>query len=379
MKILHLIDSGGLYGAERVMLQLALESQRRGHEIVLGTMIAPGERDSPLASAGAALGLPVVTLEMPNGLSPKRLRAVRALVEEQAADIVHSHGYKANIFAALLGTRPQRAATVATLHGWTSNGGFNKLALYEHVERFLLPRIDRVVAVSPLIATRLRRLERSGRVQLIWNALPDLGPAPLDAALLDFCGQGSTVVAIGRLSPEKGFCLLLEAFRTVRVRETNARLVIIGDGPERATLERMVDEMHLREVVALPGYRENAAAYLDKASVFALSSLTEGLPLVLLEAMSRGVAVVATRVGAVPEVLREGECGTLVPAGDVPALADAIGAAMQASPARSEMIRAARSAVAERHSPARMVDGYEACYAAARARASNELPAAIVR
>ena len=145
------------------------------------------------------------------------------------------------------------------------------------------------------------------------------------------------VLGAGRLHPQKDFATLLRAFARVRAR-TAARLVILGEGEERAALETLARELGIAADVALPGYTANPYAWLVRARVFALSSRWEGLANVLVEALACGTPVVSTRCPGSTEVLGEGAHGRLVEVGDDEALADAIAATLE-SPADPEALR----------------------------------------
>ena len=147
MRILHLIHSEGVYGAESILLYLAREQQQRGHEPFIGSIRDPGTAETPFEALARARGLVVVPIRIAPRPTPgvvgSLLRTVRAL----APDVLHSHGYKANI---LLGPIPRRrrGAMLATLHGWTNTRRFSRMWLYEHLDRLALRRLDAVVVVA---------------------------------------------------------------------------------------------------------------------------------------------------------------------------------------------------------------------------------------
>ena len=155
------------------------------------------------------------------------------------------------------------------------------------------------------------------------------GTAPVPSALAEFVFQAPTFVAIGRLSPEKGFELLIEAF--ARANSSNGevhRLLIVGEGPERSRLERQIVAFGLQRSVLLAGYVQGADRLLEHAAAFVMSSYTEGMPLVLLEAMQWPVPILATSVGGIPEILGTDACGMLVAPNDLPALVKGLGMLM---------------------------------------------------
>lgn len=133
------------------------------------------------------------------------------------------------------------------------------------------------------------------------------------------------IISVGRLSPVKNFSLLINAFNLVHQSNPRANLLILGEGSEREKLEKLVHELQLENFVSMPGFKENPMAYISRANVFALSSISEGFGNVLVEALACGCPVVSTDCPSGPrEILNDGEFGYLVPVGDSEAMADAI-------------------------------------------------------
>jgi glycosyltransferase involved in cell wall biosynthesis len=142
--------------------------------------------------------------------------------------------------------------------------------------------------------------------------------------IVEFCQRGFTLGSIGRLSDEKGFNFLIEALHALRQRGADVRLVIIGEGSQRPVLEKQISALGIDDYVSLSGYVRNAKQMIACFDVFVIPSLTEGLPISLLEAMQAQVPVVATAVGGMPEVLDHGRAGVLVDPGEPISLADEI-------------------------------------------------------
>jgi glycosyltransferase involved in cell wall biosynthesis len=335
LRVLHVIDSAGLYGAERVILELASELQTLGHASVIVSIGLPGSEEKPLERAARERGLQLRLVRMAAGPSLAGMLRLVRLIRDERADIVHAHGYKPDILLGFLPRWVRFAPLVATVHGYTYVGGLSRMALYCWLDRAALRRADSVVFVHHGMTAMpgfSRVQERRRRV--IENGIPLASDSPtfsatetstLDEEIVRFCGQGSVVVgAMGRLSREKGFDALVRALAEVVRDRSDVVGLILGEGEQRAMLERLVDDLGLRGRLLMPGYRSNATDYLRLFDVFALPSLTEGLPIVLLEAMQAGVPVVATRVGGVPSVLDDGRGGLLVDPGDWRALASAM-------------------------------------------------------
>ena len=339
MIVAHLTSSGFYGGPERQMLGLALGLPDRFRT----TFLLFAERGASRAFADQIRehGQEVVTLDhnMP------RLRAatleLAGLLPRLGIDVLCCHGYKAD----LLGRPAARRAGVPVLsvsRGWTAETP--RVRVYEALDRFCLRWMDRVVCVSEGQAAKVRRAGvPAGRVAVIRNAIrterfesPD--PADLERLRALFPEAPDRIVgAAGRLSPEKGFGVLVEAAARVFREDPGAGFVHFGDGRLREALEGRIEELGLRGRFVLAGFRSDVDRFLPHLDLVVLPSYTEGLPNVALEALAAGVAVVATAVGGTPEVVEDGLSGYLVPPGDPEALAGRILDALRLGPERRAM------------------------------------------
>jgi glycosyltransferase involved in cell wall biosynthesis len=271
---------------------------------------------------------------------------VAALLRQRQAPLVHTHVYHAD-FVGYWAARSCRMPVVATVHGFV--GGDWKNRLYQSLDRRLLRRFDAVICVSEGVRARLAGAGGDpARLRVIPNGHPGGATVPRAVARerLGIVDGTPTIGWVGRLSAEKGADLLLAALPQVGV--PGARAVLLGAGEEERRLGTLGAALGLPEgAVRLVGERADAASLLGAFDVLVISSRTEGLPMVLLEAMAVGTPVVAFAVGGIPDVLGD-ESGWLVPAGDVPALAAGIRHALGA---RDEAAR--RAAVARRTLEAR--------------------------
>jgi glycosyltransferase involved in cell wall biosynthesis len=374
MRILHLIHSEGIYGAERIVLYLAQEQQARGHQPLIGSIRDPGTAPTPFEALAGSRGLQVVPIRIAPRPTPGVVRSLLRTISGIAPDTLHSHGYKANI---LLGPVPRhrRRPLLTTLHGWTNMRRFSRMWLYGQLERLALQRLESVVVVAPhmLNLPAVSGIPRS-RLHVIENGIPPLtarhadlsagGVRPPPAALVQFIMRQPTLVAIGRLSTEKGYALLLEAFARARAHLGGAQqLLIIGEGSERGVLEARIAALGLSGAARLAGYVDAADRLLEHAAGFVMSSLTEGMPLVLLEAMQWRVPVLATSVGAIPQLLGAGRCGRLVAPNDAAALAEGLQLMLSAGDeALRSGVAAAHDAVTRHYTSARMAAEYLSAY-----------------
>jgi len=370
MRIFHLIHSEGVYGAELILLYLAREQQRAGHEPLIGSIRDPGTPQTPFEARVAEWRLPLVPIRIAPRPTPGVIRKLLRAISEHKPDVLHSHGYKADI---LLGPLPRRVRgpMLATLHGWTGGHLFGRKWLYESLDRLALRRLDSVVVVtrSMLLLPALRRIKEARR-RVVENGIPpladrmvDVGSTVLPGTLVNFTMRSPTLVAIGRLSVEKGFNQLLEAFARARAEGgSRHQLLIVGEGPERARLAGRIEALGLREVVLLAGYVQGPDRLLAEASGFVMSSFREGMPLVLLEAMQWRVPILATAVGAIPEILDAGRYGRLVAPNDLGALTEGLRAMMSVD--SDEHVNAAHRVVSEHLTSERMCRDYLAAYEA---------------
>ena len=385
MKILHIIDSGGLYGAEVMLLNLVAEQVRQGIEPIIASIGEHGIPEKPLETAAVKRGLPLERFRMRPGLNIAGVMKVLRFARAEKVDILHSHGFKGNILFGLMPRFMRRLPLVTTLHGWTWTGGWSRMALYEWLDRLSLSFIDRVVVVSESMRSRVglknicvinngipindstdsnnRVLRTGNRKQGLKDSTNPLDSTnAIDSKIVAFCNGGFTIGAIGRLSKEKGFDILLNAVKQVAETHHHVKLLILGEGGERNDLEATVERLGLGERVLMPGYVKDAKQYLPLFGLFALPSLTEGLPMVILEAMAAGVPIVATRVGGLPDVLGNGEAGSLVEPGNVDALRDGLLKVLD-NPENARMKAVtARQRVSDRYSSHSMAASYLEIY-----------------
>jgi glycosyltransferase involved in cell wall biosynthesis len=327
LRVLHVIDSAGLYGAEAMLLDLCSELRALDQVPIIASVGHPREPEKPLERAARARRLEVRPVRIGRGPNPLGAIELVRHARIEKADVIHTHGYKGNILLGFLPRRVRRVPIIATVHGYTDVGAFDRLALYRLLDGLALAHVDRAVLVHRgMVATGgLARL-RDGRWSVIENGIRLASPdVDVPADITEICaGRFPVIGAIGRLSAEKGFESLLRAARDVLLQHDRAILLIFGEGPERAALERLSSQLGIADRVAMPGYRAEARNCFRLFDVFVLPSLTEGLPITLLEAMQAGVPIVASAVGGVPDALANGDAGMLIRAGDTAGLERAI-------------------------------------------------------
>ena len=363
-RIVHLIDSGGFFGAEQLIVTLASEQIRRGDEPWITTIVSPKDESNPLGDAARAAGICTHDIDMEDGLRPQCVHDVMQWCRSINADIVHCHGYKANILMALGSARRRTWVLITTLHGWTAKTMWSKLWLNEAFERLLLQAFDGICIVGSHMFRRLPFYVRgSGKVSVIPNGIAiDRTTALLPEDIAEFTAMRKAIVFVGRLSFEKDVGMLLRAFNILVSSDPEVCLVIVGNGPQRLELRELVMALGLGDSVFFAGYRESPGRWLSHFSVFALSSTTEGLPLVILEAMAAGLPIVATNVGAIPDVVNHTDARLCEPR-DFTAMAAALGAALS-TPDTPYRRAVRRQHVQAQYSSEAMANGYAAVYRA---------------
>jgi glycosyltransferase involved in cell wall biosynthesis len=265
------------------------------------------------------------------------------------AEVLVTHGYKSDLVG-LLASRRMGIPLVAVSHGWTRESW--KVRVYERIGKWALARADRVVCVSKEQADRaIQAGVPRGRVSVIRNAVDvsrfDRPDAAYRERLLGLpsrhCKQ--VVVAAGRLSPEKGFDVLVGSAAEVARHRDDVGFVLFGEGPCRTALTKLISKRGLADCFVLAGFESDLDRWIPHADAVALSSWTEGLPNIVLEAMAAGVPVAATAVGGIGELLENGRTGRLTAPGDEKGLSHAILDLLEAGESRRRMVSAARERV----------------------------------
>jgi glycosyltransferase involved in cell wall biosynthesis len=318
------------------------------------------------------------------------------LTFREAPDVLHTHTAKAGALGRLAGfafnlTRPRdkRCVIVHTFHGHVLSGYFPRWGslLVRFAERRLAAITDRVVTISPL-----QRYDIVNRFTIAADARTSIIPLGLDLEALRHPSGGpdlrrelgisaSDIVIgyVGRFAPIKDLGTLLRAFILAARREPRLSLLLVGDGPLRPELETIARQSGVQDRIRFLGWIQNLVPVYDAIDVCALSSLNEGTPVSIIEAMAAGKAVVATAVGGVPDVIEDGKTGILFPAGGAGALATAL-VRLAASPSeRMQMGQSGRAAVFDRFSPDRLVDDIERLYAEALTEKRLLTPATVER
>lgn len=366
MRILHVIDSGGVYGAENMLLDLASEQVEMGHRPLIASLGDTGVGEKGIEKEALARGLEVEPFRMKNGPNYPGAWKILHFARQRQMDLLHTHGYKGNLLLGVIPRRWRRLPLVTTVHGYTSLQRLTRMKVYEWLDARLLRHLDAVVLVDDSVRRHPRL--RDGATfpfQVVHNGLRQgsAGSAiELDPELVAFCRGGFTLGAIGRLAPEKAIPNLIEALRRAVDRGARVRLLVIGEGGERRRIEERIAALGLQDRVLLAGYRSAARVYLPLLQGFVLPSLTEGLPITILEAMQAGLPILASRVGALSELLAQGRAGLLVTPGSVEELTEGILTLYQSPGEAKRLGERGRQRVQEQYSSRQMALRYEGIY-----------------
>lgn len=328
LRVLAVIASSGLGGAERALATTLEAFDPARVEAYVACHGSGPMFDDYRRHAAAAW-----PLDLGRVFDPRAVDRLARRMADARADIVHTQLWNADVLGVLAARRARVPIAISTVQGaYHPLVGVAGLARWRRrvlglTYRAIYRRFDRVVAVShavrdDLVARRGLRVNPR-RILVIPNAL-DLDR--IEAALATPPpGAGERrIVAVANLVPVKGHEWLIRAAPRIRSACPDARLLLVGDGPCRASLERLVRDVGVADVVTFAGSVRNPLPLVRASAVFVLPSLGGGLPVALLEALAVRTPVVASRAGSIPEVVEDGRTGLLVPPGDARALADAV-------------------------------------------------------
>lgn len=306
-------------------------------------------------------GFPCFVMHRRNGIDLRLVWRMYRLFKTNRVDVVHTHHFN-QLFYGVLGARLAGARVIHTEHS------------VEYLERrrlrvalrLLSALCDRVVAIGEdgrrVLLNRVRIPLRKLRVVSAGVSASDENRSEARRAL--GLNEGDRVaVIVARLFPEKNHRLLLDAFAEVVKRVARARLLIVGEGMERDAIEQQIGRLDLSSSVRLLGVRRDVPCILAASDVFVLSSDREGLPLAVLEAMAAGRPVIATRVGDLPLVVRDGETGRLVTPAKVDELAEALVEVLEHPKVATEMGGRGRAVARDSYSLESMIRAFETLYA----------------
>jgi glycosyltransferase involved in cell wall biosynthesis len=344
--------SGG--GPDKTILNSPRFFEPLGYSMLCGYLHPPDDPGyAEIERKAAKYSAPLVSIADRGAWDVTVVSKLLKVCRQQRVAIWHGHDYKTNALGLLL-KRFHRMRLVTTVHGWVHHT--TRTPMYYKVDRWCLPRYEKVFCVSDDLHTICRDigvkdenniLLENGIDTVEYTRRRTTGEAK---ALLGYPVNELLVGAVGRLEPEKAFELLIRAIHRLNDSELSVRLVIVGEGHDRSRLEGIATELGIADRVQLVGWQSDVRGYFEAMDLFVLSSLREGLPNVLLEAMALKVPCVATRIAGIPKLITDGRDGRLVSPNDLDELTRAVHELLTSDRMRAEFRTAARETIETRYS-----------------------------
>ena len=358
--ITHLRSSTGLYGAEHMILELCRQQARHYAKTRLLVFAPVGQGQGDLLIEARSRRLPVAPMPCRGPFDPACLLDLRRRLRADTLNnraVLHCHDYKSVVYGGLA-SAGLPVTRIATLHGWLDD--HRRLRLYHWMEARMLQGFQRVCAVSPAIAERL--FEQGLKPALVCRVNNGIDVGRFRPRQQGQAHTGRLLLGTAaRLSPEKNLLMLIQVIAACRDHGRVFNLEIVGEGPQRRELEALVQQLDLDDQVRLPGNMNGLEHWYPRLDAFVLPSLTEGMPLTVLESLACGCPVIASAAGAIPELL-EGlaGCQTVRP-GDAAGLT----AVLLALPAAGPPLMAAHQRISQHYSGAHMATRYSGIYRSA--------------
>ena len=369
MRIAHIIKVTRISGAERHLLFLLEGLRSRGVDARLIILVEGGNPMDEMMTAAADRGIPITRLPIGRDFDLTLLWRLRRALRKFKPDIVHTHLIHADLFGFVAARLARVPAVLSSRH---LDDAFRYRARWRRVNRRLWQMIDGGIAISAAMKRFAVDIEAApaDKVHVVLYGMKTqwLSDAAIDAARrglraeLKLPAEAQLLGMACRLVEQKGIPYALEALRRIRSDFPRAHLVVAGDGEKAEELRRLASMLGIADRVHWLGWRADAAELMAAFDVFLLPSLREGFGLTLLEAMSRRVPIVASRVGAIPEIVTHGETGILVEPRVVDELAKAMSRLLADRALRKYMGLLGAARLEERFSVERMVDGAIAVY-----------------
>jgi glycosyltransferase involved in cell wall biosynthesis len=366
INVLHLRDTDRICGPGKTIIETACATDRGSFTQKVGLFLPAGDGRNAYYDAAVRRGVEIVPVRSAHRFDPRLIGTIIRIINEHDIHLVHSHEYKSDILA-YVASRLHPIPIMSTIHGWITN--HLKSRLFIRLEQAVLPRFDKVVAVSGETKSRLLACGvPADKITVIHNAIvtehydPGAHPPGFLRSRYGVPDDGIIIGYIGRLSPEKGQRDLLVAAATIAPAYPRLYVALVGDGPDRPALEQAARELGLADRVIFTGHLADVRPVYRDLQVLALTSHTEGFPNVVLEALCMEIPVLATDVGGVREIVEDGRTGVLIPARSPEAVAKGLRALLDDPAWARTTALAGKRAVYERFAFATRVAREEAVY-----------------
>ena len=357
-RILHFIESEGVYGAESVILNLSQQMKKSSRYIpVVGCIVAHADSEDALYDAAIALGLEAVKIPINNSRLLSDLPAAATQLKNLNIDLIHSHGYKPSVFGFVIRLM-KKIPVIATCHLWFEpSKGPLKMRAMIMLEKFFYRWFPKVIAVSePIKNILLKSNLSSTQVDIVRNGvdIPDQQFDSIEIQSLrsslnispnDFC-----VLNSARLTRQKAQWTLIKAASILKQQNENVRILIVGEGDLAEELRAQIEAEHVADYVQLLGFRRDVNKLLSLVDVFALPSIDEGMPMSLLEAAAARKPIISTLVGDIGKLIQHEHTGLVIPREDPAALAAAIVQLKKSSDFAQQLARNAHQNMVDNYS-----------------------------
>ena len=367
MNIAHVVESLEVGGAEVLVATLCHWQHERGHDVAVHCLSQGGPLAKQLEQEG-------ILVQVHAGLSNwRQVRSLSRAFRRSRRQVIHCHNVAATIYGAFAGSLASAEAIISTRHGSISPTG---------KRRWLSGLAGRICDFTVAVGEATRRVLISE-----WGAKPEkivtirngAAPARLGAhSAIEVGNTGFTAIMVARLKPPKDPATLLRAISLASRDVPDVRLWIVGDGVQAQELRQLASVLGITDRVSFFGARDDVGTYLANADIFVLSSLSEGVPVSLLEAMAAGRPFIVTNVGGMPEIAEISGAGMVVEAGDAPAMAQALVQYAKDRGRLAQLSQLARQCYEQHFEPDKWAGAYLDLYGRAlRARAASRVPTAL--
>jgi glycosyltransferase involved in cell wall biosynthesis len=369
VKVLQLISSSGFFGAESVLYELSKGISQLGVDNVIGIFRNSYKPHLELVERANRNNLKYEIFPCRGKLDIFTLIQLIKFSRKYHVDLFHSHGYKADLYA-YIASRALGKPVIATCHNWNTSDVRSKI--YYALDKMILRGFDRVVSVSHSVREELIRHGVNDRKALVIpnGVAIDKYRRRTSGLRKEFnIKESSRVVgSVARLTSEKGLCFLLNAAKAIQDEYKDTVFMIVGDGPLYEDLRNMAKDLGISDSVILTGQRDDMANVYSTFDMVVVSSLTEGFPMTVLEAMAAGKAVIATAVGEIPRIIEHKRTGIVVEKADVTELKEAIESLLRDSNLRRQVAEAGFQEVSTKYTADKMCEEYQKVYGMATRR-----------
>lgn len=367
INILHLIDSGGLYGAENVIIHLSVGLNENNCRSVIGCFSYKNKPKPEIGLKAESIGIETVYFKMRNKIDLTCVMKIAEYCKKNKIAIIHSHGYKPSLFCLLL-KKFYKIPYVITCHLWYIRN--IRLSVYTFLEKIAMFFAECVIGVSGEIVSNLEgALVPRKKLRLINNGINTelcLEVGDHDELMLrkelGLMDKSFIIGSLGRLTEQKDHKTLLKAASKILEEMNNIEFIIAGEGHLKTELIAMRKELGIEDRFHLLGFRRDKVLLLRLMDTFVLTSLDEGLPIAMLEAMASRLPVVVTGVGEIPKVITNGKNGILIECNNIPQLEHALISLINDREKRELFGKNAYSTVKEKYSIDQMTTKYMDIY-----------------